>query len=380
MVEPTRGVDVGARAELYRAMRELAEQGIAILISTSDYEEVTQVADRAFVLARGKLAASLEGDAISTNRLLSAAGLRVGEEPFVADSPALPGGDGDDVAISGSSALIRQLRDRTRGGIHIPESAALLVVLGALLAFFAVKSPVFLTQDNLINVLIAVATIGILACPATMLLVAGQFDLSVGSGIALTSSTFAYLITHNWATGLAVLATIGLGLLGGMLNGFLVTVVGINALITTLGTLAIYSGFSFVITSGIPIGFNGFGQLALDRPALNIPWSVFIFFAFIAMSVFILRMTVFGRSLYAIGANRIAARLAGIRVGRTIFIGFMLSGFAVGIAGLVSASQTGQGSGTAGQGYELTVVTAVILGGASLAGGRGSIFGTVIGL
>jgi ribose transport system permease protein len=305
------------------------------------------------------------------------------DEPVAGDPPgsasALPGGDGDAVAFSASSVVIGKLR-AGMGGLHIPESAALLVVLGALLAFFSIKSPVFLTQDNLINVLIAVATIGILACPATMLLVAGQFDLSVGSGIALTSSAFAYLITHNWATGLAVLLTIGLGILGGMLNGFLVTVVGINALITTLGTLAIYSGFSFVITSGIPIGFNGFGQLALERPLLNIPWSVFIFFGFIAASVFVLRMTVFGRSLYAIGANRLAARLAGIRVGRTIFIGFVLSGFAVGIAGLVSASQTGQGSGTAGQGYELTVVTAVILGGASLAGGRGSIFGTVIGL
>jgi ribose transport system permease protein len=264
--------------------------------------------------------------------------------------------------------------------VQVPETAALLVVLGVLLAFFSIKSNVFMTQDNLINVLIASATIGILACPATMLLVAGQFDLSVGSGIALTSTSFAYLITNGWSTGVAVLLTIGLGLLGGMLNGFLVTVIGINALITTLGTLAIFSGLAFIITDGVPIGFQGFGQLALTRPVLNVPWSVFIFFAFVAMSVFILRMTVFGRSLYAIGANRVAARLAGIRVGRTIFIGFLLSGFAVAIAGLVSASQTGEGSGTAGQGYELTVVTAVILGGASLAGGRGSIFGTVIGL
>jgi ribose transport system permease protein len=278
------------------------------------------------------------------------------------------------------SAFGHMVRAQLRRGFRVPESAALLVALGALLAFFSIKSSVFLTQDNLINVLIAVATIGILACPATMLLVAGQFDLSVGSGIALTSCSFAYLVTHNYSQWVAVLAAIGVGLLGGILNGFLVTVIGVNALITTLGTLAIFSGLAELITNGVPIGFNGFGTLALDRPLLNVPWSVFIFFAFIAASVFILRMTVFGRSLFAIGANRVAARLAGIRVGRTIFIGFVLSGFAVGIAGLVAASQTGEGSGTAGQGYELDVVTAVILGGASLAGGRGSIFGTVIGL
>src|SRR5581483_4081107 len=146
----------------------------------------------------------------------------------------------DGVAASGSA--FRQLVDaRLTRGFQVPEGAALLVVLGALLAFFAVKSNVFLTQDNLINVLIAVATIGILACPATMLLVAGQFDLSVGSGIALTSCSFAYLITHHYAQWVAVLAAIGLGMLGGILNGFLVTVIGVNARITTLGTLSIFS-------------------------------------------------------------------------------------------------------------------------------------------
>ncbi len=279
-----------------------------------------------------------------------------------------------------SGFLWQAIPSGAKNRLHVPETAALLVVLAALLVFFSIKSPVFLTQDNLINVLVEVATVGILACPATMLIVAAQFDLSVGAGIALTSTTFAYLITHNWSTSAAVLATVGLGLAAGVFNGFCVTVIGISSLITTLGTLAAFSGFAFIITSGLPIGFNGFGTLALERPLFNIPWSVFVFFAFAVVSAFILRMTVFGRSLFAIGANRTAARLAGIRVNRTIFIAFVLSGFAVAIAGLVAASQTGEGSGSTGTGYELTVVTAVILGGASLAGGRGSIFGTVVGL
>jgi len=306
------------------------------------------------------------------------------DDPLRVDQPSslqLPATAGDGHGSPASSSIaVQTLRAMLPKKLKVPESAALLVVLAALVVFFSVKSPVFLTQANLINVLIEVATIGILACPATMLLVAGQFDLSVGSGIALVSCVFAYLITHGWATGLALVVSIGLGLTGGMLNGFLVTVIGINALITTLGTLAIYSGLAFIVTAGLPIEFNGFGELALERPLLNIPWSVYIFFAFIAASVFILRMTVFGRSLFAIGANRAAARLAGIRVNRTIFTTFVLSGFAVGIAGLVAASQTGEGSGSTGTGYELTVVTAVILGGASLAGGRGSILGTVVGL
>ncbi len=274
----------------------------------------------------------------------------------------------------------RPAHDTGRLTFRMPDTAALVLVFAALMIFFAVKSPVFLTQDNLINVLISVATIGILACPATMLLVAGQFDLSVGSGIALTSCVFALLVTHGHSTTIAVLAALGLGLVCGAINGILVTVVGINALIATLGTLDIYSGAAFLITSGLPIEFNGFGGLALNRPFLNIPWSVYIFFLFIVVSIFIMRTTVYGRSVYAIGANSLAAKLAGIRVRRTLFITFVASGFAVGISGLIAASQTGQGSPTAGMGYELSVVTAVVLGGASLAGGRGTILGTILGV
>ena len=165
-------------------------------------------------------------------------------------------------------------------------------------------------------------------------------------------------------------------MMGGVLRRFPRDRDRINA-ITTLSTLAIFSGLAELITNGVPIRLAA-GMLA-DPVGVRRPWNLHLR-AFIVSSVFILRMTVFGRSLYAIGSNRLAARLAGIRVGRTIFAGFVLSGFAVGIAGLVAASQTGEGSGTTGTGYELTVVTAVILGGASLAGGRGSIFGTVIGL
>jgi ribose transport system permease protein len=287
--------------------------------------------------------------------------LAAGEQRRSADTPPAP--------------LVRRKRR-----FKAPDTAALLVVFVALLVFFSLKSDVFFTTDNLINVLISVSTVGILACPATMLLIAGQFDLSVGSGIALVSTSFAYLATHGWSTPAAALAVLGLGVLAGMLNGFLVTVIGINALITTLGTLAVFRGVAFIVTDGLPIQFDGFTQLALDRPLFTMPWSVFIFFAVILVSMLVMRMTVFGRSLYAIGANPLAARLAGIRVGRTVFIGFVVSGLAVGIAGLIAASQTGQGSGTAGQGLELSVVTAVILGGASLAGGRGAIFGSVLGV
>ncbi|MBU6147413.1 MAG: ABC transporter permease [Actinomycetales bacterium] len=265
--------------------------------------------------------------------------------------------------------------------LRFPETGALLIFLAVLLIVFALLSDVFLTYDNLINVLVTASVPMILAVPATMLLISGQFDLSIGGGVALITTIFAWSITNaQFSTPVAVLIAVAAGLAIGVLNGFLVTVVGINALITTLGTLAIFRGLSLIITEGLPIQINGFNALGIDRPFLNITWSTYIFIAITLLAIFVLRSTVYGRTLYAIGANPVAARLAGIRVNNIIFITFIVSGLAVALAGLITSSYTGQGSGQNALGLELQVITAVILGGASLAGGRGAILGTLLGV
>jgi ribose transport system permease protein len=269
---------------------------------------------------------------------------------------------------------------RRRWVARFPETGALIVVLAGLIIFFSIRSEFFLTQDNLINILSAVAVLGILSCPATMLLISGQFDLSVASGVALTSCVLGYGIAQGGSELLYVLAAIGVGLGIGVANGFLVTVVGINSIITTLGMLAVLRGLAQLRTDGQSIGFEGFSELGLGRPLFDVPWSVFIFLGVVVLSVFLMRFTTYGRSLYAIGANPVAARLAGIRVGRVILLAFVLSGLAIAVAGLIVASETGQASGNAALGLELSVVTAVILGGASLAGGRGTILGTILGV
>jgi ribose transport system permease protein len=171
---------------------------------------------------------------------------------------------------------------------------------------------------------------------------------------------------------------VGFGI--GALNGFLVTFIGVNALITTIGTMGAMRAFAFISTDGQAIGINGFTTLGISRPVLNIPWMVWIFVAVVILTVFTMRATTYGRALYAIGANPSAARLAGIRTRRVIFFTFVLSGLAVGLTGLLVASQTGQGNGNAVTGLEFSAVTAVVLGGASLAGGRGSIVGTILGV
>jgi ribose transport system permease protein len=262
---------------------------------------------------------------------------------------------------------------------RLPETAALAGVLIVLAIVFTTQSKYFLTPDNFINILTNAAVIGIIAAPATLLLVAGQFDLSVGSGAAFIGVMMAWA-TPQFGIPTAVIICIISGILIGVVNGFAVTVLGINALITTLATLAILRGLGQVVADGQTLLLSGFSGLGTARPFLNVPVPVLIFIAVVIITALAMRFTVFGRSMYAIGANPVAARLTGIRTRTMIFVGFVLSGLAVVIGGLILVSQLGAASPNAASGLELSVVTAVILGGASLAGGRGTIVGTLLGV
>lgn len=274
-------------------------------------------------------------------------------------------------------------------GLSVPETGALLLVLVALFVYFSVASPFFLNRENLINILQNVAVVGIIACPATLLLISGQFDLSVGSGVGFAGMLMAVaalapgtggvdlpLAMNLQVSSAFIVAVVGT-LLVGLINAFCVTVLGINALITTLGTLAIFRGLTKVLGDGQTIRIEGFGELGVLRLA-GIPLPVYIFIACVIAFWLVLRYTVYGRSLYAIGASPSAARLAGIRTNRVIFIAFILSALCVALAGLIRLSQVAGASVNSGLGIELSVVTAVVLGGASLSGGRGGIGGTVL--
>jgi ribose transport system permease protein len=262
---------------------------------------------------------------------------------------------------------------------RVPDVTPLVVLLVALGIFFSIQSPFFFNYDNFLNVLTAAAITGIIAAPATLLLVAGQFDLSVGSGLTFCGVVMAYVADKDGIL-VGIIAAVAAGLVIGTVNGFLVTVVGVNPLITTLATLAAFAGLASVIADGQTLPLTGFSGLGTSRPFFNIPLPVIIFAVVVIGFYVLMRYTVIGRSMYAIGANPVAARLSGLRTGRLIFIGFLLSGTFVALAALVNVSQLSAASTQAGTGLELSVVTAVVLGGASLAGGRGTIIGTLFGL
>jgi ribose transport system permease protein len=261
----------------------------------------------------------------------------------------------------------------------IPGSAVLVVVLAVLLVTFSLSAPYFLTANNLINIVYAVSVAGIIAAPGTLLLVAGQLDLSVGSGAMLTGVVMATLgVRYGIAAG--VMAAVAVGLLCGALNAFAVTALRVNAIITTLGTLAIFQGAGLLITEGQSATVDGFDALGNARPLLNVPLPCFLFIGIAILFAFVMKFTRFGRQMYAIGSNRVAANLAGIRGDRLIVAGFLLSSLAFTLSGLIYVSQLGATTSNTGAGLELFVVTAIILGGASLTGGRGTITGTVLGL
>ncbi|HKC29290.1 MAG TPA: ABC transporter permease [Jatrophihabitans sp.] len=266
-----------------------------------------------------------------------------------------------------------------RKGRSAPELAALLIVLVALIIFFWLRSPFFMTSDNLVNVLTAIAVTGIIAVPGTMLLIAGQVDLSVGSGAAFCGVTMA-TTAQNHAIIIGVLAAVGVGIVIGLINGLLVTVFRVNALIATLGMLAVLRGLTEVRAKGGTVTLANFAGLGTARPFLSIPVPVLLLIAIVIIAVLAMRYTVFGRSLYAAGSNPVAARLVGVRGSKMIVFAFIASGLGVALSGLILDSQLSAASPNAATGLELTVVTAIVLGGASLSGGRGTIQGTVVGL
>jgi len=256
-----------------------------------------------------------------------------------------------------------------------------LLVLLALAAVMAALSPYFLSFSNFLNILLATSTIGILAIAGTFVISAGGLDLSLGSVMGLSGVAGAF-VTVNLGVpwGLGVLACILTGALAGTVNGQLVTRALVPAFIVTLGMLGIARGLALVISGGrviygLPPELLYLGQ---GRP-FGIPMPVVIFVATAIVAHCVLAYTRFGRHTLAIGDSEGAARAAGIRVDRHRRVLYTLSGALAGLAGMLFMARINSGDPTAGLNYELTAITAAIIGGTNLFGGRGSILGTMIG-
>lgn len=256
-----------------------------------------------------------------------------------------------------------------------------LIVLIALSTLMTVLSPYFLSVSNFMNILLATSTIGVLAIAATYVLSSGGLDLSLGSVLGLSGvAGAAVAVNLGMPTPVAVLATIAAGAAAGFVNGFIITRAFVPAFIVTLGMLGIARGLALVISDGrviygLPQAMVYLGQ---GRP-LGIPMPVIIFVGTAIVMHVILAYTRYGYHTLAIGDNENAARTAGINIERHRLSLYTLSGALAGLGGLLFATRINSGDPTAGITYELTAITAAIIGGTNLFGGRGSILGTMIG-
>ena len=267
-----------------------------------------------------------------------------------------------------------------RIGIDTLWDYAVLLTFVVLFVALSIASPAFLTTRNLFNILDQSAPVGIIACAATLVIIAGGFDLSAGAIFALAGVMAANLANAtNPTTGMLVALLMATGL--GLFNGLLVSGFQINPFVATLATGMMIRGLAVVITSGFLVTVADERYTIIGREAfLGVKYSVWLFAAFAAICGFLLSRTKLGRHIYAVGGNAEAARLSGIRVGWVKALTFGISGFAAGLAGLIASSRVSTGQADAGSLIELTAIAAVVIGGTSIAGGEGAIWRTIVGI
>jgi rhamnose transport system permease protein len=261
------------------------------------------------------------------------------------------------------------------------------VLLVGLLAVTAVVgqsiSPEFLTTDSFTTGSLDFAEIALMALPLAMVIVAAEIDLSVASVLALSSALMAYLWSHGQPIEYIIPICLIAGALCGAFNGVLVTRLGLPSLAVTIGTLALFRGLAFVVigdesVTDFPVSWTdrAFGNFA----GTFIPNAIVLFAVLAVGFAVLLHRTPFGRSVFAIGANEEAAYFSGLRVKRVKLILFTLSGTVAALAGVVITLRNSTGAANVGQGFELTAITAVLLGGVSIFGGRGTIAGVILAL
>jgi ribose transport system permease protein len=265
--------------------------------------------------------------------------------------------------------------------IAVPEVGVLIPLVGFIILFYYLN-PIFLSPNNVATMLRAMSFTGVIALGMVFLMVSGEFDLSVGSTAGLCAIVCSYLLANfKWAIFPAVMAGLLTGAAVGAVNAFVVLRMEVPAFIATLGMLNIAKGLNYLISKGysiypLPDAINNFG---VAQP-WNISWSFFIFIGMAVVFDQVLRRTVHGRKLYAVGGNKEVANLAGINVKWIKASGFVLTGMMAGLAGMLLMARIITGQPTIGLGWELNVIAGVVIGGVSLWGGSGTIAGAVIGL
>ncbi|WNC90282.1 L-arabinose ABC transporter permease AraH [Paraburkholderia sp. FT54] len=283
-------------------------------------------------------------------------------------------------AKSAADALIPQSNDKAKWWQQITEYS-LIVIFVVMFVTMSLTVDHFFSIENMLGLALSISQIGMVACTMMFCLASRDFDLSVGSTVAFAGVLCAMVLNATGNTFIAIVAAVAAGGVIGFVNGAVIAYLRINALITTLATMEIVRGFGFIVSHGQAVGvssdtFIALGGLSFFGVSLPIWVTLLCFIVFGVM----LNQTVYGRNTLAIGGNPEASRLAGINVERTRVYIFLIQGAVTALAGVILASRITSGQPNAAEGFELNVISACVLGGVSLLGGRATISGVVIGV
>lgn len=287
--------------------------------------------------------------------------------------------------FNAGSKQARSLKQRAKDILSNGEASSLITVSAALLvliAIFSFSTPYFFTINNLLNIGLYAAIMGTIACSMTFINVSGNFDISGGTMIAVVAMVAAVMLKAGQAVVPTILVCLVVGVLCGYFNGFIVTVFKLEPFIATLASMQMLRGFAYLVSDGqsIVISDQTFKLIGRGYVFGTIPITFLIMVVCYLIYFYISKYTVFGRTIYMIGGNPKASFLSGIKVSRTVRILYAMNGLMAGISGIMLAAQNGAGLPMACANTNMEALSAVVLGGAGLAGGRGTILGTFLGV
>ncbi len=363
--EPTQGVDVGARAELYRIIREISAQGTPVIVASSDAKELEGLCDRVIVLSRGQVVTELVGDDIQEERMVHTA--------VSSRTESLP------VAVKregGSSKLSRFLQ-----GDYAPV-ALLGIVIIALALYILAQNDKYLNAFNVSSVLTLTAALGFVALGQTLALLLGGIDMSLGPllGLLVVISSFYFSGSTVGSMLLGLAAMIVVAIINGLINGLLIRYLKFTAIAATLATYFALQGFSFILRPTPGGTIDAAVSSVVQYKLFNTLPVAFIVLVAVAVGLeFALKKTRWGWKLRAAGSDEPNARRVGVKINRTVISAYILGSFLTFFGALMLMAQVGVGDAAQGVNYTLTSVTAVVLGGTSLFGGRGTFIGSMLG-
>ena len=366
--EPTQGIDVQTKAEVHGVIADLARQGLAIILISSELPELLGMCDRIVVLREGHVTALLPAAEATQERVLYA----------MTDAGGSAAAEAERV-----QAEQRQEPGWLRG-LALRRELGLVLAMAAVIVPVSVINPRMLSGANLNALAMDAGLLAIVAAGQMLVILTRNIDLSVASVIGLSAYVAADLLRSHPALGVGggILAAMGTGLACGLVNGLVVTVGRVPSIVVTLGTLTLFRGLTSLYAGGKQVSADQVPQAWLDLTSASIagiPAVVLIGLATLVVLGFVLRSTAVGRELYAIGSNPDGAELIGIPVGRRVLGAFAFSGLLAGFDGALWASRYATIDARVALGFELTVIAAVVVGGVAIRGGAGTVLGMALG-